>query len=162
MAMDIRFASRENAVFGQLEIGCGAIPGGGGLERLHLLAGRARALEIIVGGEDFDADTAERYGWINRALPDAELDEFVDRFATRVASFDREALVSAKQLLTKLGGVPSPADLETTEAVFYRLLERPEAQARVEDLFARGFQQRGDLELNMGERIGPAGSPVPA
>jgi enoyl-CoA hydratase/carnithine racemase len=155
MAMDVRFASREKAVFGQPEIGCGAIPGGGGLERLHLLAGRARALEIIVGGEDFDAETAERYGWINRAIPDAELDDFVDRFATRVASFEREAIVAAKELLTRLGGVPRPADLATIEQVFFGLLQRPQAQARIAALFEQGLQQRGDLELHMGDRIGP-------
>src|SRR5437762_471499 len=92
LALDIRFASREKAILSQPEIGAGIIPGGGGLERLPLLTGRARALEIAVGAEDFDADTAERYGWINRAVPDAELDQFVERFATRVASFDRQAI----------------------------------------------------------------------
>jgi len=155
MAMDVRFASREKAVFGQLEIGCGAFPGGGGLERLYLLAGRARALEVIVSGEDYDADTAERYGWVNRSIPDAELDAFVERFATRVASFDREAMSLAKQRLNHLGGVPDPADLEGSQAEFYRLLQRPQAQAHVADLFRRGLQTRGDLELNMGERLGP-------
>lgn len=157
LAMDVRFASRETAVFGQLEIGCGAIPGGGGLERLHIVAGRARALEIIVSGEDFDADTAERYGWINRSIPDAELDEFVERFATRVASFDREAIAAAKRLLTERGGVPRPEDLAATEKTFFGLLERPEAQQRIARLFEQGLQQPGDLELNMGERIGPPG-----
>ncbi len=161
MAMDVSFASRERAIFGQLEIGCGAIPGGGGLERLHALAGRSRALEVIVSGDDYDADTAERYGWINRCVPDADLDEVVERFAARVASFDRAAIVAAKEHLTKLGGVPSPADLAATEAVFFGLLESPEAKERIADLFSRGFQQRGDLELNMGERLGPAAAVAP-
>jgi enoyl-CoA hydratase/carnithine racemase len=109
-----------------------------------------------VSGEDYDAETAERYGWINRAVPDAELDDVVERFARRVSSFDREAVVAAKQLLTKLGGVPAPSDLAATEEVFFGLLARPAAQARVADLFERGLQQRGDLELNMGDRIGNA------
>src|SRR2546429_449930 len=74
LACDIRFASREKAIFGQPEVGCGLIPGGGALERLPLLVGRARAIEIVLGSDDFNADTAERYGWINRAIPDAELD----------------------------------------------------------------------------------------
>lgn len=155
MATDIRFASRERAIFGQLEIGCGAMPGGGGLERLHILAGRARALEIIVSGEDFDADTAERYGWINRSIPDAELDQFVERFANRVAGFDREAIATAKRLLTTLGGVPRPADLAATEKEFFRLLERPVAKELITRLFDQGLQQKGDLELHMGARLGP-------
>lgn len=156
MATDIRFASREKAIFGQLEIGCGAMPGGGGLERLHILAGRARALEIIVSGEDFDADTAERYGWINRSIPDAELDQFVERFANRVAGFDREAIATAKRLLTNLGGVPRPADLAATEKEFFRLLDRPIAKELITRLFDQGLQQKGDLELHMGARLGPA------
>jgi len=77
LGCDIRFASREKAIFGQPEIGTGLIPGGGALERLPMLVGRSRALEIVLGANDFDADTAERYGWINRAIPDAELDAFV-------------------------------------------------------------------------------------
>jgi enoyl-CoA hydratase/carnithine racemase len=156
MAMDVRFASRENAVFGQLEIGCGAIPGGGGLERLHFLVGRARAMEIIVSGEDYDADTAELYGFVNRSVPDSELDDFVDRFATRVANFDRAAVAAAKRHLTALGGVPRPNDLTATERTFFGLLESPSGQREVKSLFERGLQQYGDLELNMGERLGPA------
>jgi enoyl-CoA hydratase/carnithine racemase len=160
MAMDVRFASKEKAVFGQLEMSCGAFPGGGGLERLHLLAGRARALEVIVSGDDYDADTAERYGFINRSIPDAELDDFVDRFARRVASFDRDAIAVAKRRLNELGGVPAPADLALTERLFFSLLERPAAQAMVSTLFERGLQQYGDLELNTGDEIGPARVPA--
>ena len=99
LALDVRFASREKAIFCQPEIGFGFFPGGGGLERLPLVTGRSRAMEIILGGKDFDADPAERYGWINRAVPDAELDAFTDRFATRVASFDRFATATANQIL---------------------------------------------------------------
>jgi enoyl-CoA hydratase/carnithine racemase len=106
-------------------------------------------------GRRYDADTAERYGWVNRSIPDAELDAFVERFATRVASFGREAMSIAKQRLNHLGGIPDPADLLTTQAEFFRLLQRPEAQALVADLFRRGLQTRGDLELNLGKRVGP-------
>jgi enoyl-CoA hydratase/carnithine racemase len=77
------------------------LPGGGALERLPLLVGRARALEIILGSDDFDAETAAQYGWINRAIPDDELDDFVDAFTRRVASFDKPALAEAKRLSTK-------------------------------------------------------------
>ena len=90
LACDIRFASREKAIFGQPEVGCGLIPGGGALERLPLLVGRARTIEIVLGSDDFNADTAERYGWINRAIPDAELDSFVANFVRRVLSKARE------------------------------------------------------------------------
>jgi enoyl-CoA hydratase/carnithine racemase len=83
----MRFASREKAVFCQPEVAAGVLPDGGANEWLPQLIGRARALEVIVGGDDFDAATAELYGWINRSLPDAQLDDFVDRLAKRIASF---------------------------------------------------------------------------
>src|SRR5580704_4556612 len=89
LSCDMRFASRENTRLGQPEVGVGLHPGGGGTERLPHLVGRGRALEIILGANDFDGDTAERYGYVNRSLPDAELDGFVDALARRVASFDR-------------------------------------------------------------------------
>jgi enoyl-CoA hydratase/carnithine racemase len=92
LGCDIRFASREKAIFGQPEVGTGLIPGGGALERLPLLVGRSRAVEIVMGANDFDANTAERYGWINRAVPDAELDAFVVDFVGRVLSFDRTGI----------------------------------------------------------------------
>ena len=92
LACDMRFASRENTRLAQPEVGVGVNPGGGGTERLPHLVGRGRALEIVLGANDFDGDTAERYGYVNRALPDAELDGFVDALARRIASFDRRAL----------------------------------------------------------------------
>src|SRR5271169_1030488 len=117
LACDLRFASREKAVFGQPEVGAGMFPGGGALERLPLLVGRARALEIILGSDDFDADTAAQYGWINRALPDDELDGFVDTLARRIASFDKQALAEAKRLINRRT-LPSPDDLIQTQDVF--------------------------------------------
>jgi enoyl-CoA hydratase/carnithine racemase len=87
-AMDIRLASSERAILSQIEVGTGVIPAGGWLDRLPWLIGRARAMEVIVVREDFDADTAERHGWVNRWIPDGERDEFVERFVTGVASFD--------------------------------------------------------------------------
>src|SRR5215468_7693422 len=97
LACDMRFASRENTLLGQPEVGVGVHPGGGGTERLPLLVGRGRALEIVLGGNDFDGDIAERYGYINRALPDGELDGFVDGLARRIASFDRRPIATAKE-----------------------------------------------------------------
>src|SRR6266849_4294358 len=92
LACDMRFASRENAVLAQVEVGSGVHPGGGGTERLPQLVGRGRALEIGLGANDFDGATAERYGYVNRALPDTELDGFVDALARRIASFDHRAM----------------------------------------------------------------------
>src|ERR1700752_3220892 len=102
LACDMRFASRENTRLGQPEVGVGVNPGGGGAERLPLLVGRGRALEIILGANDFDGDTAERYGYVNRALPDTELDSFVDGLARRIASFDRRAITAAKNLVNQV------------------------------------------------------------
>lgn len=154
-ALDVRFASRENAVLGQLEIGSGIIPGCGGIERLWRLTGRARALEIIASGEDYDADTAERYGWINRAVPDTELDAFVERFARRVASFDIEALPAIKQVLNEEIPPPSRQSLAATHTRFARLLARQSVQERFQQAAKLSPQTAFDLELNMGERIGP-------
>ena len=102
LACDMRFASRENTRLGQPEVGVGVHPGGGGTERLPHLVGRGRALEIILGANDFDGDTAERYGYVNRALPDSELDAFVDALAFRIASFDRRAIAAAKSLVNQV------------------------------------------------------------
>src|SRR5260221_3917649 len=99
LACDMRFASRENTRLGQPEVGVGLNPGCGAAERLPLLVGRGRALEIVLGGNDFDGDTAERYGYVNRALPDAELDGFVDVLARRIASFDRRPIAAGKKLV---------------------------------------------------------------
>jgi len=92
LACDMRFAARENAILGQLEAGVGSPPGAGGVQHLARLLGRGRAMEAILGADDFDAETAERYGWINRALPDADLDEFVARLARRIASFPADGI----------------------------------------------------------------------
>ena len=102
LACDMRFAARENAVLGQPEIGFGVPPGAGGVQHLGRLLGRGRAMEVILGAADFDADEAERYGWVNRALPDAELDAFVARLARRIASFPADAVRSTKQVLNEL------------------------------------------------------------
>jgi len=155
LALDVRFASRERAILSQIEVGCGLIPGGGALERLPALIGRARSLEVIVGGDDFAADTAERYGWINRSLPEAELEAFVERFARRVETFERPAIAAAKETINRLLGLPQPADLVASQGTFFKLAATPAAQARIGQMLQRGLQQRGDFELSLGRNLGP-------
>jgi len=153
LACDIRFASREKAIFGHPEVGFGLIPGGGGLERLPLLVGRARTLEIALGADDFDADTAERYGWINRAMPDAALDGFVANFVRRVLSFDKQVLSAAKSAINQ-AGVPDEAKLQATQDVFSTTLRWPSALERMTKSRARGLGTAGEFELNLGREVG--------
>ncbi|RXZ78377.1 enoyl-CoA hydratase/isomerase family protein [Paenibacillaceae bacterium] len=155
LSCDMRFASLEKAVLGQPEVAAGVIPGGGGNERLPLLVGRSRALEIILGSDDFDAETAERYGWINRALPDAELDGFVRNLALRIASFDKEALTEAKALVNNTG-LPQLSDLLASSKVFVARASSPSTLAKLPDLFARGLGRPSDFELNLGRNLGPS------
>ena len=110
-------------------------------------------MEIITGGEDFDADTAERYGWINRSVPDAELDAFTDRFATRVASFDRLATTTAKEILNTRSHVASGTDQQSTNTRFLEAFARPEVKAHVQRFMKKGGQRRDDLELNLGDHL---------
>src|SRR5882757_6299383 len=145
LACDMRFASRENTRLGQPEVGVGLHPGGGGTERLPHLVGRGRALEIILGASDFDGDIAERYGYVNRALPDAELDAFVDTLARRIASFDRRALSAAKRLVNKVS-LPSADRLLDGLTSFQAALMWTEAQQRAWALLKLGLQQDPDFE----------------
>jgi enoyl-CoA hydratase/carnithine racemase len=151
LACDLRFASIENSLLGQPEVPSGLLPAGGGIERLTRLAGRARATEIIVTGDDYDALTAERYGWINRAVPDAELDGFVDRMARRIASFDRAATSAAKRLIGRGGGIPE-ADLTETIALLPPVaVASRDRRARLRD---RASRLGADFELRLGYHLG--------
>src|SRR2546425_9441482 len=145
LACDMRFASRENTRLGQPEVAVGLHPGGGGAERLPHLVGRGRALEIVLGGNDFDGDMAERYGYINRALADAELDGFVDALARRIASFDRRAIAAAKSLVNQVS-LPSADRLLDALNSFQTALTWPEAQQRIQTLLERGLQRDSDFE----------------
>jgi len=145
LACDMRFASRENTLLGQPEVGVGLHPGGGGTERLPRLVGRGRALEIILGANDFDGDTAERYGYVNRSLPDAELDGFVDALARRIASFDRRAVAAAKHLVNQVS-LPSADRLLDALNSFETALTWTEAQQRIAALLKCGLQQDSDFE----------------
>jgi enoyl-CoA hydratase/carnithine racemase len=153
LACDMRFASRENLLLGQPEVGVGVNPGGGGTERLPRLVGRGRALEIVLGANDFDGETAERYGYINRALPDAELDGFVDALARRIASFDRRPISAAKNLINQVS-LPSADRLLDALKSFQIALTWPETQQRIQALFKRGLQKEVDFEKHWADLLG--------
>ncbi len=152
LACDMRFAARENAVLGQIEIGVGTPPGAGGVQHLGRMLGRGRAMEVILGAADFDADEAERYGWVNRALPDAELDAFVARLARRIASFPADAVRSTKQVLNELT-LPGADAIRADARRFQQLVRSDTVKARLATLFAQGLHTRGPLELDLGDRI---------
>ncbi|MCS5735130.1 enoyl-CoA hydratase/isomerase family protein [Herbiconiux daphne] len=153
LATDIRFASREKAVLGQFEIGTGAVPGGGTPSRLPRLIGRGRALEVLVSAGDYDGELAERYGYVNRALPDDELDAFVTEFAERVARFDLRALQEVKAFVDA-ASLPADDEFPPQMAAFWVSASRPETQNRAGQLFARGLQQASDTELRLGAALG--------
>src|SRR6516165_7666717 len=156
LACDMRFASRQNALFGNPEVGVGLIPGGGALEWLPRLVGRSRALEIVLSADDFDADVAERYGWVNRALDDEDLDSFVDTLVRRLASFDREVLAAAKAQVNRFGR-PTASELQSSNDMIFPMLTWPSAQARRPKLRDIGYGVRSDFALNFGRYLNALG-----
>ncbi|MDQ0681054.1 enoyl-CoA hydratase/carnithine racemase [Streptomyces achromogenes] len=153
LACDLRYASREKAFFGQPEVGLGLVPGGGGGERLPRALGRDRALEAILTSADYDADTAERWGWVTRTLPDAELDAFVDATVVRLASFDRQALATAKSQVNR-ATLPPDAHLVASFGEFAGTLTQPGFAARAVGLGALVAEKGLDVEYQLGEYIG--------
>src|ERR1700756_192664 len=145
LACDMRFASRENTRLGHPELGVGLHPGGGGTERLPHLVGRGRALEVVLSANDFDGDTAERYGYVNRALPDAELNGFVDALARRIAGFDRNPIAAAKHLINQVS-LPSADHLLNGLNSFLTALTWSETLQRIQTLLKQGLQQDPDFE----------------
>src|SRR5580692_4117156 len=158
LACDMRFASRQSALFGNPEVGVGLVPGGGALEWLPRLVGRSRALEIVLSADDFDADVAERYGWVNRALHDGDLDSFVDTLVRRLASFDRDVLAAAKAQINRFG-TPTAAELQSSNDMIFPMLTWPGAQARRPKLRTLGYGVRSDFELNFGRYLPGLGRP---
>ena len=122
------------------------------MEWLPRLVGRSRALEIVLSGDDFDADIAERYGWVNRTLDDDDLDSFVDALAGRLASFDREVLAAAKAQISRVG-MPTAAELQSSNDMIFSILASPGAQARRAKLRNIGYGVRSDFELNFGRYL---------
>ncbi|MFJ9714100.1 enoyl-CoA hydratase/isomerase family protein [Streptomyces sp. NPDC101234] len=153
LTCDLRYASRETAVFGQPEVGIGIVPGGGGTERLPRSIGRDRALEAILGSADYDADLAERWGWVTRALPDAELDAFLDATVARLASFDRQALATAKAMVGR-ATLPPDTDLVTAYGEFTHSLTTPGFMTRAAALGALVADKGLDAEYQLGEYLG--------
>jgi enoyl-CoA hydratase/carnithine racemase len=156
LACDLRYASREHALFGQPEVGVGILPGGGGSERLPRLIGRDRALEAILSSDDYDADLAERWGWVTRAIADAELDRFVNSMAARLASFDKAALADAKAQINR-ASLPPDGDLRAAYAEYVNSLMWPGFEAR-RPRFAKVVAEKGleDWERRLGYYIGIA------
>jgi enoyl-CoA hydratase/carnithine racemase len=152
LACDMRFASRQTAVFGNPEVGVGLVPGGGAMEWLPRLVGRSRALEIVLSADDFDADIAERYGWVNRMLDDNELDAFVDALTRRLASFDRETLAPAKAQINRFG-TPTVTELQSSIDMFFSTLASPSAQARRVKVRGMAYGVMSDFELNFGRYL---------
>ena len=156
LACDMRFASREKAILSQWEVGAGLVPGGGPMARLPRLLGRGRALEVLLAADDIPGDVAELYGYVNRALPDAGLDGFVDALAARIASFDKQAIGDTKRLVD-VASLPPDAEIAPEWDAFMASLARPAAQERIRVLMERGFHKPGDAESRLGYYVGQLG-----
>ena len=156
LACDMSFASREKAILSQWEVGVGLVAGGGPMARLPRQIGRARALEVLLSSNDIGGDLAEAYGYVNRSLPDAELDKFVDDLAARIASFDKWAIANTKRLVN---AASLPADIEIAAGwdACMTSIARPAAKERIAALFERGFHKPGDAETRLGTTLGQFG-----
>lgn len=152
LACDMRFAARETAIFAQPEAGFGVSPGGGGMQHLARLMGRGRALEVMLSAQDYDAELAERYGWINRALPANALDDFVKTLAHRIAKFPAAGLVLVKDRVNAISLAPVE-DFRRDSDLFGEGARNAEAQSRFQAAFKRGFQTR-DAEMDLGRLLG--------
>jgi enoyl-CoA hydratase/carnithine racemase len=157
LACDMSFASRENAILSQWEVGTGLIPGGGPMARLPRLVGRQRALEVLLSSDDIRGADAELFGYVNRALPDAELDDFVDALATRLGSFDRWAIANAKRLVNA-ASLPPDVEIRAGWDAFLASAKRPAAQQNVKTLLEQGLQEPGDAEDRLGYYVGQLGA----
>ena len=156
LACDMRFASREKAILSQWEVGAGVVPGGGPMARLPRLMGRGRALEVLLGADDIPGDLAELYGYVNRSLPDSELDTFVESLATRIASFDKQAISETKRF-ADVASLPADFEIAPEWDVCLASITRPAAQERIRMLMERGFHRPGDVEDRLGYHVGQIG-----
>lgn len=153
LASDMRFASREKAIISQWEVGAGMVPGGGPMARLPRLIGRGRALEVLMGADSINGDLAELYGYVNRSMPDSDLDSFVDALARRISSFDKQAIAETKRFVD-LNSLPPDAEIAPDWDACMASIARPAAQSRLHALFERGFHAPGDVEDRLGYHLG--------
>ncbi|MGY0569890.1 enoyl-CoA hydratase/isomerase family protein [Bradyrhizobium sp. RDM12] len=156
LACDMSFASREKALLSQWEVGVGLVAGGGPMARLPRLMGRQRALEVLLSSNDIGADLAEAYGYVNRSLPDSELDGFVDALATRIASFDKWAIANTKRLVNA-ASLPPDVEIAAGWETCMTSIGRPAAQGKIKALLEQGFHQPGDAENRLGVHLGELG-----
>jgi enoyl-CoA hydratase/carnithine racemase len=155
LACDMTFVSREKAVLSQWEVGIGLVAGGGPMARLPLLIGRGRALEVLLSSDDIGGELAEAYGYVNRALPDAELDGFVDALATRIAAFDKWAIANTKRLVN--ASLPPDVEIAAGWDACMASVARPATQARLKAFFELGFHKPGEAEDRLGAYLGRLG-----
>jgi enoyl-CoA hydratase/carnithine racemase len=153
LACDMSFASREKALLSQWEVGVGLVAGGGPMARLPRLVGRGRALEVLLSSDDIGGADAERLGYVNRALPDAELDGFVNALAARIASFDKWAIANTKRLVNE-ASLPADVEVRAGWDTFMVSAKRPAAEERIKALLEKGLQQPGDAENRLGFHLG--------
>ena len=153
LACDMSFASREKAVLSQWEVGVGLVAGGGPMARLPRLIGRGRALEVLLGSDDIGADLAASYGYVNRSVPDADLDDFVNSLARRIASFDKWAIANTKRLVNA-ASLPPDVELAAGWDACIASVMRPAAQESFKKLFEQGFHKPGDAEDRLGFYVG--------
>jgi enoyl-CoA hydratase/carnithine racemase len=157
LACDMSFASRERTVLSQWEVGAGLIPGGGPMARLPRLMGRGRALEVLLSADDIGGADAELLGYVNRALPDGELNAFVDALAQRIASFDRWSIANTKRLVND-ASLPPDVEIRAGWDAFLASVNRPVAQERINALLQQGLQEPGDSEDRLGRYLGQLGA----
>jgi enoyl-CoA hydratase/carnithine racemase len=156
LACDMSFASREKALLSQWEVGVGLVAGGGPMARLPRLMGRGRALEVLLSSNDIGGDLAEAYGYVNRSLPDSELDSFVDALATRIAAFDKWAIANTKRLVNA-ASLPPDVEIAAGWDACMASIMRPAAQGKIKALMERGFHKPGDVEDRLGFYEGQLG-----
>jgi enoyl-CoA hydratase/carnithine racemase len=152
LACDMRFAARESAIFSQPEQAFGLLPGAGGVQQLTRLMGRARALEVMLSADDYDAELAERYGWINRALPASVLGDFVKSLANRIATFPAAGHAAVKERVNAISLAP-PEEFRGDSDLFVECVRSPETQRRFYVAMTRGFQTR-DGEMALARMVG--------
>ncbi|SNS44325.1 Enoyl-CoA hydratase/carnithine racemase [Granulicella rosea] len=153
MACDLRFGARETAIFNQNEGGMGVLPGGGATQYLSRLMGRGRALEVLLTADDYSADVAELYGWINRAIPQAGIADFISKLAHRIARFPARGLQEIKARMNELTLAPDDAFRHDSDA-FLQGLQDPSAQAAVKHAVEKGFGTSEQAELTLGALLG--------